>query len=394
MTTYPFSKRATNVPNSGIGFMMRYASKYDDVASLGQGTPLFPTPPFIYDELYERSKTDNELGMYSSAKIDNDLKEQIINQMKHLYGFNPDMEEIYITTGGIGALFSSMMALLQKEDEIIYFDPSYPLHLSQIHIAQATPIFVPYKEEKGWTIDLEKLKSSITKNTRAILLTNPNNPTGSVLSENEARTISQIVLERNLILILDEAYEFLTYEKKLFSPMKIPELRNNVVLCKSFSKEFAMTGWRIGYAYANKQIISKINDIHVYFSIGPATTSIVAATIALSDKRGIQAMKYFKKKFTKSREAICERLDNLPQLFSYHKPDGAYYTFPKYLYFNINSFEFAKKLVDEAKVITIPGSTMGPSGEGHIRMSFAADPTIIHKTFDRLDDFAKKYNLA
>ena len=176
--------------------------------------------------------------------------------------------------------------------------------------------------------------------------------------------------------------------------MKIPELRNNVVLCKSFSKEFAMTGWRIGYAYANKQIISKINDIHVYFSIGPATTSIVAATIALSDKRGIQAMKYFKKKFTKSREAICERLDNLPQLFSYHKPDGAYYTFPKYLYFNINSFEFAKKLVDEAKVITIPGSTMGPSGEGHIRMSFAADPTIIHKAFDRLDDFAKKYNLA
>ncbi|MBU1322874.1 pyridoxal phosphate-dependent aminotransferase [Patescibacteria group bacterium] len=390
---YRFTQRTIDVPNSGIGYMMRYAAKYNDVISLGQGTPLFPTPSFIYDYLYQRSKTDKELGMYSSPNIDNELKEQIRKQMQKIYGFKPKLREIYLTTGGIGALYAAMMAFLQKGDEVIYFDPSYPLHLSQIHLCQAKPVFVSYIEEKSWQIDLERLKKSITPKTKAVILTNPNNPTGTVLSETEIKELAEIILKHNLILILDEAYEFLVYEKKFFSPLKIARLRKNIVLCKSFSKEFAMTGWRIGYLWADKEIVAKINDVHVYFSIGPATPSIVAATKALADKRGEKAMVWFKKKFTESRKTICERLDRLPKLFSYHKPEGAYYTFPKYLGFDIPAFEFAKKLIDEARVITIPGTSSGPSGDGHLRMSFAADPTIIHKAFDRLDNFAKEYNL-
>ena len=393
MIKYRFTNRATNVPNSGIGFMMRYASKYQDVVSLGQGTPLFPTPQFIYDELYQRSKTDKELGMYSSVAKEKPLKELIIKQMKELYLFQPSLEEIYLTAGGIGGLFAAIMSVVEKGDEIIYFDPSYPLHLSQIHISEAKPVFVSYNEDSQWAIDLNKLEKSVTKRTRAVILTNPNNPTGTVLSEKEVKKLGKIVLEHDLYLILDEAYEFLTYEKKLFSPLKIPELRNNIILCKSFSKEFAMTGWRIGYVYANKEIIKKINDIHVYFSISPATISIVAATIALSDHRGKKAMEEFKMKFTESRAAICQRLDRLPKLFSYHKPDGAYYTFPRFLNFKMSAFDFAKLLVDEARVITIPGSTMGPSGEGHLRMSFAANSKVISAAFDRIDKFAKAHNL-
>jgi aminotransferase len=175
--------------------------------------------------------------------------------------------------------------------------------------------------------------------------------------------------------------------------MKIKELRNNIILCKSFSKEFAMTGWRLGYAWANKKIIEKLHDIHLHFSINAVTPSIVAGIAAMSDPRGEQAKQEFINFFKKSREAICQRLDNLPRLFSYHKPEGAYYIFPKYKHFTLNSFDFAKKLVDEAKVITIPGSTMGPSGENHLRMSFAAEPSVIHAAFDRIDKFAKNYNL-
>jgi len=134
--------------------------------------------------------------------------------------------------------------------------------------------------------------------------------------------------------------------------------------------------------------------VHVYFSIGPATPSIVAATIALKDKRGEKAMEEFKQKFTESREAICERLDKLPKLFEYHKPDGAYYVFPKYLGFKMPAMEFAKKLVDEARVITIPGTSSGPAGKGHLRMSFAADKKVIHAAFDRLDKFARKNKLS
>lgn len=390
---YSFSNRTTNVPNSGIGFMMKYAAKYEDVVSLGQGTPLFPTPQFIYDELYKRSKTDTELGMYSGIKIEKPLKEAIVKQMNELYEFTPELQEIYLTVGGIGGLFSALMSLLQKGDEVIYFDPSYPLHLAQIHLTEAKPVFVSYDEKNNWSLDFDKLRKVITKNTKTIILTNPNNPTGTVLTEQEVRNLAEIVLAKNLILILDEAYEFLTYGKKLFSPLKLQSLRNNIIGCKSFSKEFAMTGWRIGYVYANKEIISKINDVHTHIGISPATPSIVAATIAMTDPRGKEAMEYFKKKFTESRTAICERLDKLPKLFSYSKPDGAYYAFPRIVGMDLNSFEFAKLLIDEAKVITIPGSTMGPSGEKHLRMSFAADSSTIHKAFDRIDEFAKKHNL-
>lgn len=390
---YQFTKRVTDVPNSGIGFMMRYAAKYTDVVSLGQGTPLFPTPSFIYDELYKRSKTNPEIGMYSSSNIEKELKNQIAIHMNQLYGFTPDDGTIYLTMGGIAGLFSALMSLLEEDDEIIYFDPSYPLHLSQIHICQAKPVFVSYREDKGWSLDFEKLKQSISPKTKAILLTNPNNPTGMVLTEEEVIQLADIVSEHNLILILDEAYEFLTYDKPLFSPLRIEKIRDNTIVCKSFSKEFAMTGWRIGYVYAQKDIIAKINDIHTHLSISPPTPSIVAATIAMSDPRGKLAMEEFKVKFRESRQAICSRLDKLPKLFSYNKPDGAYYAFPKFLNFDLSSFDFAKLLIDEAKVITIPGSTMGPSGEGHIRMSFAADSAVINNAFDRIDTFARKHNL-
>ncbi len=282
---------------------------------------------------------------------------------------------------------------MEKGDEVIYFDPSYPLHLSQIHITEAKPIFVSYDENSAWSLDLKKLKDKITKKTKAMILTNPNNPTGTVLSKKEVKDLAEIILVHNLILILDEAYHFLTYNLPLFSPLQIPELRNKIIVCKSFSKEFAMTGWRIGYVYANKEIISKINDIHTYFSISPPTISIVGATVALSDERGEKAMFEFKKQFELSRKAICERLARLPNLFSFHKPAGAYYAFPRYKNFKMNAFDFAKLLVDEAKVITIPGSSMGPSGEYHLRMSFAANPDVIHKAFNRIDEFARNHSL-
>jgi len=390
---YKFTSRVQNIPSSGIGAMMRYAAKYPDVVSLGQGTPLFPTPSFIYDYLYERSKTDLTIGQYSSVKLENELKELIIKKISKAHGFTPSLKEIYLTIGGIGGLFSALMAFLEKDDEVIYFDPSYPLHLSQIHLTQAKPVFVSYNEDNNWSIDLEKLAKAITPKTRMIILTNPNNPTGTVLSEVEVRKLSEIVLKNNLILILDEAYDFLTYEKKLFSPMQIPELRNNLIVCKSFSKEFAMTGWRIGYVYANSEIITNINNVHTYFSISPATPSIIASIAALSDPRGEEAINYFKGKFTESRKAICDRLEKLPKLFSFSKPEGAYYAFPKVIGFDMSSTDFAKLLIDEAKVITIPGDSMGSAGKNHLRMSFAADAKVIHQAFDRIDEFAQKHGL-
>ncbi|QTR50759.1 pyridoxal phosphate-dependent aminotransferase [Candidatus Thiothrix anitrata] len=374
---------------------MRYAAQFSDTISLGQGTPLFPTPYFIYEALLERSKVDGKIGMYSDAipEIEKNLIELIKKQIDDDYGFYPNSKELILTLGGIGALFSSLMALIEKGDEIIFFDPSYPLHLSQIHLAEATPIFVSLKENDGWSFNIDSLKKAITKKTRAIILTNPNNPTGTVLSEADVRAIAETVISNNLILILDEAYFVLTYGKEIFSPLFIPELRKHTILCRSFSKEYAMTGWRIGYAYAPSELAERIFNIHTYFSICPPTPSMVAVTAAISDPRGKEAMAEMIKKISESRNAICTRLDNLPNLFTYHTPQGAFYVFPKFLGFEMPDMDFAKLLIKETGVITVGGSSMGPSGMGHLRMSFASDISVIHKAFDRIDKFYQRCGL-
>lgn len=391
MPQYSFSQRVAQVPDAGIGTMMSYAAQFANTISLGQGAPQFKTPQFVYDLLHERSKTDLVLGMYNAVndKLQLELKQLLMKEFEGKYGFTPTVEELYLTVGGIGGLFAALMSIVEKGDEVIYVDPSYPLHLSQLALVQAKPVFVPLDESKGWQLDTDRLQASITRKTKAVILTNPNNPTGTVLSEDQVRQVAALVLKHDLYLILDEAYEYLTYEMPLYSPMSILELRQRIIVSKSFSKEYAMTGWRIGYLWAPKEIIENIHNVHLYFSINPATISIVAATLVLSDPRGKEAMEQFKKEITASRGVICERLTRLPHLFSFVKPQGAFYVFPKILNNNTSSIEFAKRLVKEAGVITIPGDSMGPSGKGHLRLSFAASPGTINAAFDRIDAFAQ-----
>mgnify|MGYP001603748769 CR=1 FL=1 len=391
--SYLFAERVKAVPNSLIGFMMRYGARYPDVLSLGQGTPLFPTPDFIYEYVISRAKKDPGVGMYANPKIEAELKELIAQEMEKSDGFCPAAENLCLTVGGIGGLYAALMSLVQAGDEVIYFDPSYPLHLSQIHLTGARPVFVSLKESEKWAIDLELLEKSITPKTKVILLTNPNNPTGTILTESEMHELTRLVINNQLILVLDEAYRFLSYDGSIFSPIKLPELRDRLVVCRSFSKEYAMTGWRIGFVYAPEQIVEKINEIQPYFCISPPTPSIIAVIGALSDPRGLEARTGFIRELMKSRETICRRLDRLPKLFSYVKPAGAYYVFPRILGLELASLEVAKLLVDEARVVTIPGSSMGPSGEGHLRLSFAAPPDYIDRAFDRLELFARNYKL-
>jgi aminotransferase len=214
------------------------------------------------------------------------------------------------------------------------------------------------------------------------------------LLKEQVEALAKVVLDNHLYLILDEAYEYLVYDKPFYSPMLLQELRQRTILSKSFSKEYAMTGWRIGYLWAPEEIVKKIHEVHLYFTINPATISIVAATIVMEDPRGKKAMEDFRNEITKSRGVICERMDHLSSLFSYTKPMGSFYLFPKILLPDISAVDFAKKLVEETGVITIPGDSMGPSGKGHVRLSFSASPEVIHTAFARIDAFAKKNGFA
>lgn len=388
MNSHLFSERVMQVPDAGIGSIMSYARQFKNTISLGQGAPNFPTPQCIYDEIHTLSHTDKNLGMYNTV---NDtyhirLKELLCHEFEKDYGFRPDPQDFYLTVGGIGGLYATIMALAEKGDEVIFMDPSYPLHLSQLALAQATPICVPYQEELGWRPNMELLRKSITQKTKAIILTNPNNPTGTILNKNELEELADIVVENNIYLILDEAYSYLTYDSVFVSPMTIERLRDRIILSKSFSKEFAMTGWRIGYLWVKQPVREKIHNVHLYFSINPSTVSIVAATVALSHPEARTAMSKYREIISQSRDAIMRRMSHLRYIFQFHKPEGAFYLFPK-IVDKSDSVSFAKKLIEKTGVITIPGDSMGSSGKNHLRISFCAPPATIHTAFDRLDTY-------
>jgi len=385
MNINTFADRVHTVPDAGIGSIMYYARQFKDTISIGQGAPNFPTPQCIYDELHELSKTDPNLGMYNTVNDSYHMKVKLLLQKEFEkdYGFSPDPTDLYLTVGGIGGLFAALMALIQKGDEVIYFDPSYPLHLSQLALSQATPVFVPYQEDNGWRPNLELLKKKISSKTKAIILTNPNNPTGTVFTKKEVETLADIVIKNNLTLILDESYSYLTYDTVFTSPMTIPELRDHIILSKSFSKEYAMTGWRIGYLWVKQPIREKIHNVHLYFSINPSTIAIAAAGIALSNPLVQQAKMQFIEEITHSREVILKRLESLSSIFAFSKPEGAFYIFPK-IKTGEDAITFAKKLIEKTGVITIPGNGMGPTGAHHLRISFSAPSTIIEKAFDRI----------
>jgi len=243
--------------------------------------------------LLEQSGNDPELGMFASPKYEQKLQELIAADMMKLYGFRPGNDELCLTVGGVGGLMAAFLTLLNPGDEIIYFDPSYPIHLSQLALVQAKVNFVSLSEENSWHLNIHKLQSAITGKTKAILLTNPNNPTGTVLSKKEVQAVAELLLKHDLYLILDEAYQFLAYTE-LYSPMLLPEIRDRVVLVKSFSKEFAMTGWRIDYVYANNEIMKKLAfNVNTYLCLSPPTISMAAAILALTDPRGQEAMHGF-----------------------------------------------------------------------------------------------------
>lgn len=389
-----YALRAKDIPNSGITYMMDYAASNPDAIALAQGVPRFPTPEFIYDYVRQKAKEDPSVGMYPQKPLKDELKKYISRNMKEIYGFEPKNDELVITTGAIGGLFATMMAALDHEDEVILFEPGYPKHFVQAHLTDAKKVYVKFKKDNGWDVDFDQLEKSISNKTRMIVLANPNNPTGSILPRESIERLVKLALENEAILVADEAYEFIVYDdNEFFSPLMIEEARENIVLAKSFSKEYAMSGWRIGYIYANKKLAEKVNKIHAHYSIGPATIAIHAAIAALMDDRGKKAMDELKNIYRESRDVICKRLDNLPKLFSYKKPQAAFYVFARYQGFDINSFEFAKKLADEAGVVTVPGSSAGPSGEGYIRFTYSMKPNVINEAFDRLDEFAAQHNL-
>ncbi len=390
--TKGIARRVAQISVSAIKQMPVLASKIEGCISLGQGIPSFETPSFICNSVIEALRNDALIGKYSLQPGVPELKLEIARYLKRTKKMAVDPEtELFVSCGAMEALAGAISTIIDRGDEVLIPSPNYSSHIEQVLFAEGRPVFVPLLEECGWQLDIEGFKSALSEKTKAILLCNPMNPTGAVFREADLRALAEMALERNLFIISDEAYDFLLYDGlPHFSLASVPELKDLLITCKSFSKMYCMTGWRVGYMVAAARIVDQVLKVHDAFAICAPTISQYAALSALKetngkDGEGDRFIAKLAEALGSRRDAVCQRLDRLSGVFSYQRPEGAYYVFPRIELENKDDMDLALKLLHEARVITIPGSGFGPTGAGHIRFSFGAPEEDIHKAFDRID---------
>lgn len=382
------SDRVLQIQKSAIHEMTRLSKEVEDVAFLSWAKPTSDTPEHI-KETAATAIRKGLVGGYSGNAGILELRKEIVKKLKKDNNIDTDVSQLLVTVGAIEGLSAAIMALIDPGDEVILPSPTYSTHIRQVILASGKPVLVPTIEEEGFALDIDAIRDAVTSKTKAILYCSPSNPAGAVFSEKDLRQLADIALENNLMVITDEAYEYFTYDgHKHFSIASIPEMKKNAVSCFTFTKSYAMTGWRIGYLHTDETLIPQITKAHIPFAICAPVVSQYAALAALQGSQ--DCIVKFRDHYLSTRDLMCKRLDALDSVFEYQKPRGSYLMFPKILPGEgKDSTAFCKKLLKEAKVSTTPGIAFGPTGEGHLRLSFCVSEKMINKAFDRMDAYFK-----
>ncbi len=378
------SKKIVDIPKSAIHEMTRLSKQIEDVSFLSWAKPTTGTPEHI-NQAAIRAIQEGKTGGYSETAGLEILRQEIAKKLERDNNIKADPSEVIITVGAIEGLAAAVLAVIDPGDEVIIPVPGYSTHIRQVGLASGKAVLLPTQQENDYKLDFNQLKDLITPKTKAILYSSPNNPTGAVYDEDELRTLASIALENDLVVITDEAYEYFVFDgRKHFSIGSIPEMKDHVISCFTFTKTYAMTGWRIGYVHASKEWIAQITKIHIPYCICAPVVSQYAALAAISGPQ--DCVEEYRRHYQKTRDLMCKRLDLMPQIFSYYKPAGSYLMFPRVeLPEGKDSLTFAVKLLQEAKISTTPGIAF--KGEGHIRMSFCVPEETIEKAFDRMEKY-------
>lgn len=361
------------------------------IISFGQGIPYFDTPTYIKDAI-RGALNDLDTAKYTLEPGITELRDLLARHLEQSRGIEniQAKKEIMVTAGCQEAVACALRSIIDPGDEVLLPSPCFASHIEQVIQFGGTPVFVPLNEKEEWKLDAQECAMRVTPRTKAILFSNPSNPTGAVFGISELRALADLAKEKNLIIITDETYDFLTYDDILHqSPASFTDVRDRVILCGSFSKKYAMTGYRVGYAYADEGIIDHMLKVHDALTICAPAISQKAAIAALAGPP--DSVQEFCQKLAANRDAMCHELDALSDYLSYQKPRGAYYILAKVLHPALqDSFPAALRILKEAHVVVIPGAAFGPQGESHVRFSFAGEPSQISEGFRRLSAFFKR----
>jgi len=380
------SDRVTRIPKSAIHEMTRLSKQYDDVAFLSWAKPSGGTPEHINRAaIYAIQK--GLTGGYSASEGLLQLREEIVRKLKRDNNIEGKADELLVTVGAIEGLAAAVLATIDPGDEVILPSPTYSTHIRQVELASGKPILVPLIEEQNFALDIAAVRSAITNKTRAIMYCNPNNPTGTVFPESQLRQLAEIALEHDLMVITDEAYEYFIFDgNRHFSIASMPEMKKQVISAYTMTKTYAMTGWRVGYVHADETVIAQMKKAHIPLAICAPVVSQYAAIAALQGSQ--DCISEFRQHYFSARNLMCERLDQLPEVFDYVKPGGSYLMFPRIkLAEGRDSLAFCKQLLRDIQVSTTPGIAFGPTGESHLRLSFCVPEEMINLAFDRMEKY-------
>ncbi len=381
----PLSKTIETIKPSGIRKYFDIVSEMNDpdVISLGVGEPDFETPWHIRDEgIYslERGRT-----FYTANAGLLELREEIDRYLRRRFdlGYNPK-DEILVTVGGSEAIDIALRAMIDAGDEVIIPQPSYVSYEPCAVLAGAKPVLIELKNENQFRLTAQELEAAVTDRTKVLILPFPNNPTGAVMERKDLEEIAQVVEKHDLYVISDEIYSELCYTKeKHVSIANIPNMWERTILINGFSKSYAMTGWRLGYACGPKRIIEQMYKIHQFCIMCAPTTSQYAAIDAL--KNGDADVQMMRDSYNQRRRYLVNAFREMG--LECFEPFGAFYMFPCVKQFGMTSDEFASKLLHEEKLAVVPGNAFGDSGEGFLRISYAYSLENLKKAIARLEHF-------
>ena len=381
----PLNDTISAIPPSGIRKFFDVVSEMKDAISLGVGEPDFDTPWHIRDEgIYSLEKGRT---FYTSNAGLKELKIEICRYLKRRFDVTYDYQhEVIVTVGGSEAIDIALRAMLDPGDEVLIPQPSYVSYTPCTILAGGVPVPIELEEKDQFRLTKEKVLEKITPKTKILILPFPNNPTGSIMEAEDLMEISKIVEEHDLFVISDEIYSELTYKGQHCTIAAFPGMKERTVLINGFSKSYAMTGWRLGYACAPENILSQMLKIHQFAIMCAPTTSQYAAVEAL--RNGDNDVAEMKEAYDQRRRFLVKSLRDMG--FDCYEPQGAFYVFPSIKKFGMTSEEFALRLLEEEKVAVVPGDAFGACGEGYLRISYAYSLEDLKHALERIERFLKR----
>ena len=381
----PLSEKIVNIAPSGIRKFFDLVSEMDDAISLGVGEPDFDTPWRIREEgIYslERGRT-----FYTSNAGLKELKQEICRYLSRKINVEYDFRnEVVVTVGGSEGIDIAMRAMLDKGDEVLIPQPSYVSYLPCTVLADGVPVIIPLQRKNEFKLTVEELENAVTEKTKILVLPFPNNPTGSIMTREDLEPIAKFVVEHDLFVLSDEIYSELSYKGEHVSIASFPRMKERTILINGFSKGFAMTGWRLGYACEPKKIIEQMIKIHQYAIMCAPTNSQYAAVEALRNCEG--EVEEMRNAYNQRRRFLVNEFKRMK--LDCFEPYGAFYIFPSIKEFGMSSEEFAMKFLAEEKVAVVPGTAFGECGEGFLRISYAYSLEDLKEAIGRLERFISR----